>query len=120
MATMAHDEASDRLMPAAGGSRLLSGLGFALLSAASFGMSGALASELLDTGWSPGAIVLVRVGLAALVVVPFGIVALRGRWGLLRRTAAVLGVYGALAVAGAPFCYFSAVAHMPVGPALLY
>ncbi|MBI2244631.1 MAG: EamA family transporter [Nocardioides sp.] len=106
-------------MPATGGSRLLSGLGFALLSAASFGMSGALARELLDAGWSAGAIVLVRVGLAALVVVPFGLVALRGRWVLLRRNAGVVAVYGALAVAGAQFCYFSAVAHMQVGPALL-
>ena len=119
MATLAHDEAPDRLVRVAGGSRLLSGLGFAVLSAASFGMSGALARELLDTGWSAGAIVLVRVGLAALVVVPFGLVALRGRWVLLRRNAGVVAVYGALAVAGAQFCYFSAVAHMQVGPALL-
>lgn len=104
---------------AASESRLLAGLGFAIVSAASFGMSGALASELLDGGWSPGAIVLVRVGIAALVVAPFGAAALRGRWGLLRRNAAVIGVYGALAVAGAQFCYFSAVGHMQVGPALL-
>ena len=82
-------------------------------------MSGALARQLLEAGWSAGAIVLVRVGLAALVVVPFGLVALRGRWELLRRNAGVIAVYGALAVAGAQFCYFSAVAHMQVGPALL-
>ena len=99
--------------------RLASGLGFAVLSAASFGMSGALARELLEAGWSAGAIVLVRVGLAALVVAPFGLVALRGRWELLRRNAGLIAVYGALAVAGAQFCYFSAVQHMQVGPALL-
>jgi drug/metabolite transporter (DMT)-like permease len=115
MATMAHDT----VLPGATGSRLTSGLAFAVLSAASFGMSGALARELLDAGWSAGAIVLVRVGLAALVVAPFGLVALRGRWGLLRRNAGLILVYGALAVAGAQFCYFSAVAHMQVGPALL-
>lgn len=114
MTTLADDD-----LTAASGSRLLSGLGFAVLSAASFGMSGALARELLDAGWSAGAIVLARVGLAALVVVPFGLVALRGRWALLRRNAGVVLVYGALAVAGAQFCYFSAVAHMQVGPALL-
>jgi drug/metabolite transporter (DMT)-like permease len=89
--------------------RLASGLGFALLSAAAFGMSGALARELLGAGWSAGAIVLVRVGIAALVVVPFGLRSLRGRWGLLRRNLGVMLVYGALAVAGAQFCYFSAV-----------
>src|SRR3954468_16618298 len=115
MATLA----DDTVIPVATGSRLASGLGFAVLSAASFGMSGALARELLDAGWSAGAIVLVRVGLAALVVAPFGLVALRGRWGLLRRNAGLILVYGALAVAGAQFCYFSAVAHMQVGPALL-
>jgi drug/metabolite transporter (DMT)-like permease len=115
MTTLAHDEAT----PVASGSRLASGLGFAVISATSFGMSGALARELLDGGWSAGAIVLIRVGLAALVVVPFGLVSLRGRWGLLRRNAGLILVYGALAVAGAQFCYFSAVAHMQVGPALL-
>ena len=115
MTAIAHDS----LGSVAAGSRLASGLGLALLSAASFGMSGALARGLLDGGWSAGAIVLVRVGLAALVVVPFGLVALRGRWALLRRNAGVVVVYGALAVAGAQFCYFSAVAHMQVGPALL-
>jgi len=114
MATLTHDE-----IPVSSGSRLVGGLGFAVVSALSFGLSGALASELLDGGWSPGAIVLVRVGIAALVVTPFGAAALRGRWGLLRRNAGVIGVYGALAVAGAQFCYFSAVGHMQVGPALL-
>jgi drug/metabolite transporter (DMT)-like permease len=114
MATLTHDE-----IPVSSGSRLLGGLGFAVVSAASFGLSGALASELLDGGWSPGAIVLVRVGIAALVVTPFGAAALRGRWALLRRNAGVIGIYGALAVAGAQFCYFSAVGHMQVGPALL-
>src|SRR5690348_13551421 len=114
MTTLTHDTP---VVPAR--SRLASGLGFALLSAASFGMSGALARELLDAGWTPGAIVLVRVGIAALVVVPFGLVSLRGRWRLLRRNAGLVLVYGVLAVAGAQFCYFSAVQHMQVGPALL-
>ena len=61
-------------------SRLGTGLVLALVSAGSFGMSGALARGLIDTGWSVGAIVLVRIGIAALVVLPFALVALRGRW----------------------------------------
>ena len=101
------------------GSRLVGGLIFAVVSATAFGMSGALARGLLDTGWSAGAVVLVRIGLAAVVVAPFGAFALRGRWGLLRRNAALVTTYGLLAVAGAQFCYFSAVSHMQVGPALL-
>ena len=101
------------------GPRTASGLGFALVSAVTFGLSGALARGLLDTGWSPGAVVLVRIGLAALVVAPFGVIALRGRWHILRRSAGIVVGYGVLAVAGAQFCYFSAVQHMQVGPALL-
>lgn len=99
--------------------RLAGGLVLALVSAGTFALSGALASQLFDVGWSPGAVVLVRVGLAALVVTPFGISALRGRWRLLRQNAGLIATYGLLAVAGAQFCYFSAVNHMQVGPALL-
>ena len=117
MVTMARDEASARMTSPV--SRRGAGLALAVLSAASFGMSGALARQLLDDGWSAGAIVLARVGIAALVVLPFGLVALRGRWALLRRNAVMILAYGALAVAGAQFCYFSAVEHMQVGPALL-
>ncbi len=99
--------------------RLVTGLGFALASALSFGLAGPLARGLLESGWSPGAIVLVRVGLAALVVLPAGVLTLRGRWDLLRSNGGVVVTYGVLAVAGAQFCYFSAVSHMHVGPALM-
>jgi drug/metabolite transporter (DMT)-like permease len=99
--------------------RLAGGLLLAVVSAASFGLSGPLARGLLDSGWSAGAIVLIRIGLAALVVAPLGIRSLRGRWHLLPRNAGVIAAYGTLAVAGAQFCYFSAVSTMQVGPALL-
>jgi drug/metabolite transporter (DMT)-like permease len=114
MATLAHDTP-----PREAGARSASGLGFALLSALAFGMSGALARPLLEAGWSAGATTLVRVGLGAAVVAPFGIYALHGRWHLLRRNLGLITVYGVLAVAGAQFCYFSAVQYMQVGPALL-
>jgi drug/metabolite transporter (DMT)-like permease len=114
MTTFAHDEPITQPGP-----RLAGGLAFAVVSATSFGMSGSLARGLLDTGWSAGAVVLVRIAVAALVVTPFAVLALRGRWRLLRRNAGLIAVYGALAVAGAQFCYFSAVSHMQVGPALL-
>jgi len=99
--------------------RTASGLAFALTSAITFGLSGALARPLMDAGWSAGSVVLIRVGLAALVVTPFGLRALRGQWHLIRRNAGLIAGYGLLAVAGAQFCYFSAVGHMQVGPALL-
>ena len=113
MATLTHDTGSTQ------GARTASGLGFALLSAFAFGLSGALARPLLDAGWSAGATVLVRVGLGALIVAPFGIHALRGQWTLVRRNARLIALYGVLAVAGAQFAFFSAVQYMQVGPALL-
>jgi drug/metabolite transporter (DMT)-like permease len=114
MTTMTHDE-----KVAGPRSRTASGLAYALVSAVTFGMSGALARPLLESGWSAGAVTLVRVGGAALLVAPFAVVALHGQWGVLRRNAGLVVTYGVLAVAGAQFCYFSAVSHMQVGPALL-
>lgn len=104
---------------APGTRRLTSGLVLAGTSAAAFSLSGVFASGLLDTGWSPGAMVLVRVALAAVVVLPLGIVSLRGDWRPVRRNLGLIAVYGAVSVAGCQFAYFSAVQHMPIGPALL-
>jgi drug/metabolite transporter (DMT)-like permease len=103
----------------AAAARTGAGLGFALVSATAFGLSGAFARPLLEAGWSAGAVVLLRIAIGAAVVLPFGLASLRGRWRLLRRNAATVVLYGALAVAGAQFCYFSAVRTMEVGPALL-
>src|SRR3954453_9535569 len=118
MSQVTHDAATGTLVGAVR-PRAAGGLVLAVVSAGSFGLSGSLASRLMDTGWSPGAIVIVRVGLAALVLAPFGLRGLRERWELLRRNAFLICAYGVIAVAGAQFCYFSAVAHMQVGPALL-
>jgi drug/metabolite transporter (DMT)-like permease len=111
MATMADDTR--------GAADVRAGLLLALASAASFGLSGALARGLIDVGWSPGAVVLARIAVAALVVAPFAARALRGRWALLRANARTVLLYGAVPVAGTQFAYFSAVAAMDVGPALL-
>lgn len=99
--------------------RTASGLALALVSATSFGLSGPLAKGLMDAGWSSGAAVTVRVGLAALVLVLPALLVLRGRWWLLRRNALLLVAYGGIAVAGCQFAYFNAVTHMEVGAALL-
>jgi drug/metabolite transporter (DMT)-like permease len=107
MAAMANDRA------------VRAGLLFALVSAASFGLSGALARGLIDAGWSPGAVVLARIAIAALVVAPPAWRALHGRWGVLWRNKHTVLLYGAVPVAGTQFAYFSAVAAMDVGPALL-
>jgi drug/metabolite transporter (DMT)-like permease len=95
------------------------GLGFALASAASFGLSGSLARGLMDVGWSSAAAVSVRILLAAVVLAPLAVMQLRGRWDLLRRNLPLVGVYGLLAVAGCQLAFFNAVERMPVGVALL-
>ena len=95
------------------------GLGAALLSAATFGTSGALAASLLDAGWTPGAAVTVRVGLAALVLTVPALLALRGHGAALRRSSRSVLVYGLVAVAGTQLFYFNAVSRLSVGVALL-
>jgi len=100
-------------------SRAGAGLLLAVASATSFGLSGALARGLLDTGWSAGAAVGLRVAIAAAVLLVPGILALRGRWHLVRDNAGIVAVYGTSAVAGAQLCYFYAVTYMQVSVALL-
>jgi drug/metabolite transporter (DMT)-like permease len=95
------------------------GLALALLSAATFGTSGTFASALIGGGWSPGAAVLARIALAALILTPPALARLRGRWAALRRNAGRVAAYGLLAVAAPQLCYFNAVARIPVGVALL-
>jgi len=95
------------------------GLALAVGASLAFGASGSLARGLFDAGWSPGAVVLIRISIGALVVLPFGLAALAGRWDVLRRNVKLLLLYGLLAVAGAQYCYFNAVQRMDVGPALL-
>ncbi|WP_459962574.1 EamA family transporter [Nocardia sp. IFM 10818] len=111
MTTMTHDTPVRN--------HLRAGLLFALLSASSFGLSGPLARGLMNAGWSPAAVVTVRVLLGGLVLLPIALYQLHGNWNLLRRNASLLLGYGLLAVAGAQLAYFNAVAHMDVGVALL-
>lgn len=114
MAAVTHDDL--RVEPAAA-SR--AGLWWALVSAASFGGSGSLGRGLIELGWSPAAAVLFRVFIAALALTVPTVIALRGRWHLLRADAGLVVAYGLIAVAGTQFAYFNAVQTMPVAMALL-
>jgi drug/metabolite transporter (DMT)-like permease len=110
---------SDRPGVAPGGSRLAGGLGLAVASALSFGLSGTLAKGLVETGWSSGAAVTVRVAVATLVLAVPALLALRGRRHLLRRNLPLMTGFGLVAVAGCQLTYFYAVEHLQVGVALL-
>jgi drug/metabolite transporter (DMT)-like permease len=95
------------------------GLALALVSAATFGTSGAFASSLIGTGWSPGAAVMVRVTVAAVVLTLPALWQLRGLRPPIGRSARMVTSYGVVAVAGAQLCYFNAVQHLSVAVALL-
>lgn len=98
---------------------LASGVGFVLVSATSFGLSGSMARGLMDAGWTAGAATLARVVIASAVLLVPGILAMRGRWHLLRRAWPTVVAYGLFAVTGAQLFYFQAVAHLDVGIAML-
>ena len=97
----------------------VSGWVLAVVSAASFGLSGAVGRGVMDSGWSAAAAVAVRVLVGAAVLIPVAVVQLRGRWHLVRRYLPLMAVYGAVPVAGCQLAYFTAVKHVPVGVALL-
>lgn len=95
------------------------GLALALLSAVTFATSGTFARSLIEAGWSAEAAVATRVGVAALVLAVPAVIALRGKWHVLRRNLGMVGVFGVLAVATAQACFFNAVQYLPIGVALL-
>ncbi len=95
------------------------GLVAAVVTAAAFGTSGPFAKALLTTGWSSGAIVLLRVGIAALVLAVPAVLACRGQWSVVRAHLPVILVFGLVAVAGCQVAYFNAVGTLSVGVALL-
>lgn len=99
--------------------RLLTGLLLALASTAAFGTSGALAKGLLVAGWTPAAAVTWRVAVGALGLLIPGILAMRGRWGILRLHWSRIVMFGLLAVAGCQLAFFMAVDRLPVAIALL-
>ncbi len=98
------------------------GLLAVVASAAAFATSGPFAKALLVTGWSPGALVLARVGIGGLLLLGPAWSAARsanvGRATLRRSMPVVLG-YGAVSVAVVQFAYFNAVQRLAIGVALL-
>lgn len=95
------------------------GMTMAIVSAATFGTSGSFGTPLLDGGWTPGAVVLARIGGSAVfLLVPT--LWLLHRNGLpSRRSVAHMVAYGLVAVGSATFCYFEAIQYLSVAIALL-
>ncbi|TXK06730.1 EamA family transporter [Microbacterium mitrae] len=95
------------------------GLILAIATALSFGTSGALAKGFIDAGWTPGSVVLARIWIAAIALAIPTLIAMRGRWGVLRKAWPIVLLYGTLAVAATQLFYFQAVVTIDVGIALL-
>ncbi|HEY7008146.1 MAG TPA: EamA family transporter [Jatrophihabitantaceae bacterium] len=95
------------------------GLGLAVLSAATFGTSGTFADALMQTGWTPGAVVTLRISVAAVLLTVPGLLAMRGKWGLLRQSLRSVLAFGFVAVAACQVLYFSAIRRLDIGVALL-
>ena len=90
-----------------------------LVSAMCFGTSGTFGTALIGAGWSPAGAVFARVLVAALALTVPAVLALRGRWRVLRRSAWQVTVYGLVGVAACQVCYFNAIARMPVGISIM-
>jgi drug/metabolite transporter (DMT)-like permease len=96
------------------------GIAMALVSSITFGSSGPMAKSLLETGWTAGGAVLVRLGGAAVLLTLAATLALRGtRWRLGAGSARALALYGVVAMAGTQLAFFNAVRTLDVGVALL-
>ena len=93
------------------------GLVIGLFAALAFGMSGAFIKPLLEAGWSPAAAVTVRALLGGIVLLPFALVALRGKWDTLWRGRWRVAAMGFIGVAATQLVYFASLQRIPVSTA---
>lgn len=100
-------------------SSTFTGLAIAVAAALAFGMSGPFVKPLLEAGWSPAAGVTVRALVGGLVLAPFAMIALRGRWAALWRARSRIMAIGLIGVAATQLAYFAAIERISVGTGIL-
>ncbi|GAA1532372.1 DMT family transporter [Brevibacterium picturae] len=99
--------------------RMLAGFAFMLSSTFLFAVAGPVAKALYSIGWSPGAVVGVRlVGASLLLLIPM-LLALRTHWGEVARNWKTIVVYGIISMAGVQAFFFLALEHLSVAVAIL-
>lgn len=96
-----------------------SGLLAMVLSCLFFATSGTFGKSLISAGWSPGTVVTIRVAGAAVVLLPWTLSVLRGRWREVASHLPLVALYGFFGIAAAQLGYFGAVRHLDIGVALL-
>ncbi len=99
--------------------RRTTGLVLGVASALAFSSSGPFVKPLLEAGWSLGAALLVRMGVAGLLLSPALFLAMRRQRGFLRRHWRLIVGFGLMPVLGCQLFFFSAMQRMPVAVALL-
>jgi drug/metabolite transporter (DMT)-like permease len=95
------------------------GLLVALVAATTFGTSGALIKPMLAAGWSPAAAVTIRVFIGGVVLLPFALIALRGRWSVAWTNRGRILAMAFVGVAGTQLVYFASIQRIAVGTAIL-
>ncbi|MDR6904415.1 drug/metabolite transporter (DMT)-like permease [Agromyces sp. 3263] len=100
-------------------SRGMLGIALGLAAGLAFGAGGVFVKPLLESGWSPGAAVLARISVAAVILAVPGLVALRFDLRPLWRARWTVLVYGLVAVAGVQFAFYASLERIPVSTTLL-
>jgi len=95
------------------------GLVMAVASALAFSSSGPFIKPLLEGGWSLGAALVVRMGVAGLILSPALFLAMKRQPAFLRTHWRLLLGFGLMPVLGCQLFFFSAMQRMPVAIALL-
>jgi drug/metabolite transporter (DMT)-like permease len=95
------------------------GIVMAVASALAFSSSGPLVKPLLEAGWSLSAALIIRMGVAGLILSPALVRAVRRERSFLRRHGRALIAFGLIPVLGCQLLFFSAMQRMPVAVALL-
>lgn len=115
----AHPATASLTIPRVARGAQATGLAAALGSALAFSSSGPVVKPLLAEGWSLGAVLLIRMAGAALVLSPVLVLAFRRRGRVLLRHWRLFVGVGLAGVAGTQLFYFAAMQRMPVAVALL-
>jgi len=95
------------------------GIALGLAAGLAFGIGGVFVKPLLESGWSPGAAVLARISIAAVLLAIPGAIALRGDFRPLWRAKWTVLLYGLVAVAGVQFFFYASLERIPVSMTLL-
>lgn len=100
-------------------SRGFMGIALGLGAGLAFGAGGVFVKPLLEAGWSPGAAVLARISIAAVLLVVPALIALRFDLRPLWRARWTVLLYGLVAVASVQVAFYASIERIPVSMTLL-